>query len=162
MLSGYLKFLLIFALFLSLSVISSSTSPSVHDLLPEYGLPKGLLPDAVKSYSLEEDGSFEIELEKPCYVHFERLAYYEKKITGKISYGTISNISGIQAKKFFIWVSVTGMRVDPPDYIEFEVGPLSEKLSITQFQEIPTCKSSACNHMHKEKPADAVAVAELA
>ncbi|KAF3792674.1 hypothetical protein EJ110_NYTH10977 [Nymphaea thermarum] len=160
MLSGYLKFLLICASFLSLSVISSSASPSVHDLLPEYGLPKGLLPDAVKSYSLEEDGSFVIELERPCYVHFENLAYYEKKITGKISYGAITDISGIQAKKFFIWVSVTGMRIDPPDYVEFEVGPLSEKLSITQFQKIPTCKSKACSHMQEEKSVNTVAVAE--
>ncbi|KAF3772751.1 hypothetical protein EJ110_NYTH57060 [Nymphaea thermarum] len=60
------------------SPIAAATT-SVQYLLPQYGLPKGLLPDAVKSYSLEEDGSFVIEHERPCYVHFENLACYEKK-----------------------------------------------------------------------------------
>ncbi|KAF3771516.1 hypothetical protein EJ110_NYTH60334 [Nymphaea thermarum] len=58
---------------------TAAATASVHGLLPQYGLPKGLLADAVKSYSLEEDGSFMIELERPCYVHFVNLAYYEKK-----------------------------------------------------------------------------------
>ncbi|KAI5321095.1 hypothetical protein L3X38_030166 [Prunus dulcis] len=63
----------------------------VHDLLPKYGLPKGLLPDNVNSYTLSEDGSFEIYLESPCYVHFDQLVYYNKNIKGKLSYGLIKD-----------------------------------------------------------------------
>ncbi|XP_021821393.1 uncharacterized protein LOC110762970 [Prunus avium] len=126
------------------STIAQSIT-DVHDLLPKYGLPKGLLPDNVNSYTLSEDGSFEIYLESPCYVHFDQLVYYNKNIKGKLSYGSVSDVSGIQAKKLFIWVSVTGIQVDQgSDSVEFYVGALSEKLPAKQFEDIPVCKSKAC------------------
>ncbi|KAK1586355.1 hypothetical protein Q3G72_001720 [Acer saccharum] len=82
----------------------------VHDLLTLYGLPKGLLPGNIESYTLQNDtGYFSIHLTDSCYVDFNPLVYYGKKITGRLSYGAVTDISGIQAKKLFIWVSVTGM-----------------------------------------------------
>ncbi|CAN6555919.1 unnamed protein product [Malus baccata var. baccata] len=127
----------------------SNTSVSiadVHDLLPKYGLPKGLLPNNVESYTLAEDGSFEIFLGSPCYVHFDQLVYYNKHIKGKLSYGAVSDVSGIQAKKLFIWVSVTGIHRDKgSDSVEFYVGALSEKLPAKQFEDIPDCKNKACH-----------------
>lgn len=124
--------------------ISISSSTDVHDLLPEYGLPKGLLPDAVNSYSLSSDGTFIIQLQNPCYVHFDdQLVYYDKQIKGKLSYGSVSGVSGIQAKKLFLWVGVTGMNVDDedPDWIEFHVGALSQKLPAKEFESVPNCKN---------------------
>ncbi|KAJ4972170.1 hypothetical protein NE237_005269 [Protea cynaroides] len=117
---------------------------TVYELLPKYGLPRGLIPDAVKSFSLSEDGDFEVELERTCYVQFDELVYYEKKITGKLSYGSVSEVTGIQAKKFFVWVPVTGIEVDPKsDLVEFFVGFLSEEFPAKQFETIPKCKSRA-------------------
>ncbi|XP_010257573.1 PREDICTED: uncharacterized protein LOC104597623 [Nelumbo nucifera] len=117
----------------------------VHDLLPAFGLPKGLLPNAVKSYLLSENGDFHVELQHPCYVHFDELVWYDKKITGKLSYGKVRDVSGIQAKKLFLWVSVTGIQADEAsDMITFYVGALSEKLPAKQFETIPECKSKAC------------------
>ena len=114
----------------------------VHDLLPLYGLPKGLLPDNVNSYSLSaDDGDFEIELDSTCYVHFSKLVYYDKKIKGKLSYGKVSGVSGIQAKKGFLWVSVSGIVAHPSsDTVEFQVGFLSEELPVSEFEKIHTCK----------------------
>ncbi|OVA20687.1 Protein of unknown function DUF538 [Macleaya cordata] len=130
---------------------SNSNPTTVHDLLPQFGFPKGLLPDAVKSYSLSDNGDFEVELDRPCYVHFDNLVYYDKKISGKLKYGVISDVSGIQAKKLFVWVTVTGIEVDSDSYfIEFHVGFLSEKLPAEQFQNIPTCKSKACHGSYHE------------
>lgn len=128
---------------------STSTLPQsitdVHDLLPKYGLPKGLLPNNVRSYTLSEDGTFEIHLENPCYVHFDQLVYYNKNIKGKLSFGSVSDVSGIQAKKLFIWVSVTGIHAEQgSDSVEFYVGALSEKLPAKQFEDIPVCKNKAC------------------
>lgn len=93
---------------------------------------------------MEADGTFEVELEHESYVQFDNLVYYSKKIKGKLSYGAISDLDGIQAKKLFVWVSVTGIEMDPSsDQIEFHVGFLSEKLPAKQFQDIPTCRKSA-------------------
>uniref|UniRef100_A0A0C9RNE3 TSA: Wollemia nobilis Ref_Wollemi_Transcript_8709_1002 transcribed RNA sequence n=1 Tax=Wollemia nobilis TaxID=56998 RepID=A0A0C9RNE3_9CONI len=131
----------------------------VSEILAKYGLPIGLLPDSVKSYSLGDDGSFKVELDKPCYVQFNYLVYYEKTITGKLSYGKITGLDGIQAKQFFIWVDVTGIVMDLPssDYIYFQVGIISKKIDISWFESVPTCKNSygsePCNEIE-------VAVAE--
>ncbi|KAF8398546.1 hypothetical protein HHK36_017476 [Tetracentron sinense] len=122
-----------------------------HDLLPQFGFPKGILPDGVKSYSISDDGDFKIELERPCYVQFDELVYYDKKINGKMRYGVVSDVSGIQAKKLFVWVPVTGMEVDSDSgLIEFHVGFLSEKLPADQFQTIPICKSKAYGGINQE------------
>ncbi|XP_050219701.1 uncharacterized protein LOC126670088 [Mercurialis annua] len=123
--------------------LSLPQSPTdVHDLLPKYGLPRGLLPDNVKSYTLSPTGSFTVELTRPCYVHFDRLVYYDKEIKGKLSDGAVDDVSGIQAKKLFIWVSVSGIEVSKDDgMIEFFVGPLSEKLPASEFVDVPACKS---------------------
>ncbi|GMP92073.1 hypothetical protein CsSME_00042459 [Camellia sinensis var. sinensis] len=122
----------------------------IHDILPEYGFPKGIIPNAVKSYSLSSvDGSFEIELEQPCYVQFDKdeLIYYDKNIKGVLRYGSVSHVSGIQAKQLFLWVSVTGMDVDfNKDMIQVHVGPLSKNLPANQFQDIPNCINKASPH----------------
>ncbi|XP_077211877.1 uncharacterized protein LOC143847083 [Tasmannia lanceolata] len=128
----------------TVSASDSETPNSVHDLLPKFGLPKGLVPDSVTAYSLSDDGTFEIELSHSCYVQFDDLVYYSKKITGKLSYGSISDLSGIQAKKVFVWVSVTSIEMEEgSNEIEFHVGFLSEKLPVKQFESIPTCKNKA-------------------
>ncbi|GAV81316.1 DUF538 domain-containing protein [Cephalotus follicularis] len=122
----------------------------VHDLLPQYGLPKGLLPNNVKSYSLSSSGDFNIELESPCYVQFDQLVYYDKKIKGQLSYGSVHDVSGIQAKKLFLWVSVTGIVAEKDSgTIDFYVGALSESLPAKQFDDIPVCKSKSCYHETK-------------
>ncbi|KAK8691470.1 hypothetical protein V6N13_074980 [Hibiscus sabdariffa] len=66
--------------------------PEVHDLLPSYKLPKGIIPDNVKSYTLSSTGEFTIELESSCYVHFDELVYYEKTIRGRLSYGAVHDV----------------------------------------------------------------------
>eukprot|EP00250_Pteridium_aquilinum_P009711 c18878_g1_i1 orf=400-1056(-) len=120
---------------------------SISSVLDQYGLPIGLLPSCVESYTLSDDGLFSVSLEKTCYVDFDYEVYYAQTITGTLSYGTISDLSGIQAKKAFIWVSVTGMHIDPSSssYIYFEIGPISKRLSISQFEAIPTCKAKAAD-----------------
>lgn len=122
----------------------------VHDLLPQYGFPRGILPDNVASYSLSDDGAFEIRLRAPCYVQFDQLVYYDRKISGKLSYGSVSSVSGIQAKKLFVWLPVTSIKSDSGSgMIEFYVGALSEKLPADQFEAIPACKSNACGENPK-------------
>ncbi|MQL97529.1 hypothetical protein Taro_030223 [Colocasia esculenta] len=124
-------------------------SGSVHDLLPGYGLPPGLLPASVKDYSMDSNGQFTVRLAAPCYIQFTELVYYDRTIKGKISYGSITDLSGIQVKKLFAWLPVTGMvAVDDGSSIEFQVGFLSEKLPTSMFAEIPSCRKKASSSCH--------------
>ncbi|KAK6925736.1 Protein of unknown function DUF538 [Dillenia turbinata] len=127
--------------------LSKSNKPTrdVHEVLPFYGLPKGLLPNNVIAYDLNDEGDFTITLEHSCYVQFDQLVYYEKTIKGKLSYGLVSDVAGIQVKKLFVWVPVTGMKADEDNaMIEFFVGVLSQKLPVDLFENVPTCKNKAC------------------
>ncbi|TVU45591.1 hypothetical protein EJB05_05081 [Eragrostis curvula] len=122
----------------------ASPNSAANDILPKYGLPKGLIPDSVASYTFDETtGRFEIHLAGTCYVHFgSHLVYYDKTITGTITYGAISGLCGVEAKKLFLWVSVTGMVAHPDQgTIEFQAGFVSESLSASMFDEVPACGS---------------------
>lgn len=78
-------------------------------------------------------------------MQFDELVYYDKKVNGKLSYGSVSSVSGIQAKKLFLWVPVTGIQTDKDsDMIDFYVGALSEKLPAKQFEDVPVCKTKGC------------------
>ncbi|KAA8549640.1 hypothetical protein F0562_001342 [Nyssa sinensis] len=131
--------------FYILSITANSISedaPTVYEILPHFGLPSGLLPDSVKSYSLSEDGSFAVELENTCYIQFDYLVYYEKKITGKLKYGSITNLKGIQVQRFLFWFNVDEIRVDlpPSDSIYFQVGIINKKLDVGQFETVHSCR----------------------
>ncbi|CAA7387994.1 unnamed protein product [Spirodela intermedia] len=159
--------LLILLLSLSAAVASAGGDlPPVQDYLPSYGLPKGLLPNAVVNYTLSEDGEFVVELAAPCYVQFTDLVYFDRVLKGKLTYGAVTDVSGIQVKKLFIWVSITGLAVTSDGkYIEFQVGIFSQKLPISLFTEIPNCRKNAAGRSgchgrrHGGATADASAVA---
>jgi hypothetical protein len=131
-----------------LASAASSAAPNgaANDLLPKYGLPRGLIPDSVSSYSFDEaTGDFEIHLAGTCYVWFgDHLVYYEKNIRGCLSPGKITGLAGIQAKKLFLWVSVSGMVAHPNDgTLEFQAGFISEALPASLFDKVPSCGASA-------------------
>ncbi|KAL0436136.1 UNVERIFIED_CONTAM: hypothetical protein Sradi_0321500 [Sesamum radiatum] len=123
-----------------------SPKPTVYDLLPKYALPSGLLPDSVLDYTLSDDGQFEVTLPNPCYIQFDYLVYYDKKITGKLSIGSITDLKGIQVQRFyFLWFDVDEIRVDlpPSDSIYFTVGIINKKLDMDQFLTVRSCKDKA-------------------
>ncbi|MQL94149.1 hypothetical protein Taro_026803 [Colocasia esculenta] len=125
------------------AVAGSNGSATVYELLPKYGLPEGLLPDAVASYSLDEDGRFVVELARPsCYVQFDSyLVYYAQRITGTLKIGSIRDLEGIQVRRFFIWLDVDEIKVDlpPSDSIYFQVGWITRRLAVDEFHQVHSC-----------------------
>ncbi|CAA7399274.1 unnamed protein product [Spirodela intermedia] len=114
---------------------------TAHELLPKFGLPRGLLPGNVVNYAMSKDGEVTVELSEPCYIQFSELAYYEKIITGRISYGLISGISGIQVRKFLLWVAITNIAVDRENNsIQFNNGLLAEKHPSSEFDSVRPCE----------------------
>ncbi|XP_022153865.1 uncharacterized protein LOC111021277 [Momordica charantia] len=124
--------------------VSGSDAPSVYEILPKYGLPRGLLPDSVTDYTLSSDGRFAVHLAKPCYVKFDYLVYYDKTISGKLEYGSITDLDGIEVQKLFLWLNVKEIRVDlpPSDNIYFQVGFINKKLDIDQFMTVHSCRDN--------------------
>ncbi|XP_078435667.1 uncharacterized protein At5g01610-like [Wolffia australiana] len=160
MASSVAYLVVLFSLYVAGSAIAEELPP-VQDSLPAYGLPKGLLPNAVSTYSLSDDGHFVVELASPCYVQFSHLVYYDRIIKGKLSYGKVTEISGIQAKELFVWVSVTGLALTPDGkHIQFQSGIFSEDLPISMFAEIPNCKKhGSAGPCHGRKSGGQMAVA---
>ena len=124
-----------------LSIAPTPPKPSVYDILTQFGLPRGLLPDSVQSYSLSENGEFVVSLEGSCYIQFDYLVYYEASITGTLKYGSITNLKGIEVQRFFLWFDVDEIKVDlpPSNSIYFLVGFINKKLDVQQFQTIRSC-----------------------
>ncbi|XP_044506237.1 uncharacterized protein LOC123225932 [Mangifera indica] len=137
----------LFSLFILFSLFKPSLSqsfdpPTVYELLPKYGLPQGLLPATVVSYTLNDDGSFIVNLSSTCYIEFDYLVYYDKIITGKLRYGAITNLKGIQVQRFLFWFDVDEIKVDlpPSDSIYFQVGLINKKLDVGQFKTVHSCR----------------------
>ncbi|CAN1141184.1 hypothetical protein LINPERPRIM_LOCUS25325, partial [Linum perenne] len=101
-------------LFLSISthVISSDDDPASS----VYGLPNDLLLDSFVSTLLTT--------------------------TGKPSYGSITDLEGIQVHKFFLWLDVDEIKVDlpPADSIYFYVGFINKKLDMNQVETLHSCR----------------------
>lgn len=57
--------------FLALGVVVMVAADSVIDELEKNGLPVGLLPSSVQSYSIGAKGDFSVSLEAPCYAKIE-------------------------------------------------------------------------------------------
>ncbi|KAG9158675.1 hypothetical protein Leryth_022637 [Lithospermum erythrorhizon] len=146
----HLVFPLLIISTLTLFSIISNASPSppatVYQILPKFGLPSGLLPNSVKSYTLnDQDGTFEVQLISSCYIQFDYLVYYEESISGKLSMGAITELKGIQVKRFLFWFDVDEIRVDlpPSDTIYFQVGFINKKLDVDQFETVHSCQDKA-------------------
>ncbi|CAK8578506.1 unnamed protein product [Lathyrus sativus] len=126
---------------------ASPDAKEIHDLLPDYGFPKGVLPNNVALYTISPSGYFTVHLDSPCYVHTsDRFIYYNTLITGTLTNGSVYGVSGVQTKILFIWLSVTGMKADSRSgMLEFFIGALSKELPANLFQNVPACSFMAGN-----------------
>ncbi|CAF2136751.1 unnamed protein product, partial [Brassica napus] len=140
------SFSTLFLFSLTTTTLSLSLS-TVYDLLPKYGLPSGLLPDSVTNFTLSDDGRFVVCLARSCEIEFDYRVRYEKTVSGRISYGSITELEGIQVKRLFIWLDVDEIKVDlpPTDSIYFKVGFINKKLGIDQFRTVHSCGGSGCS-----------------
>ncbi|KAM1754702.1 hypothetical protein ACFX1X_007131 [Malus domestica] len=107
----------------------------------------GINPPAV-SHSLDLI-RFIVVLPKTCYIQFDYLVYYEKTITGKLTYGAIIDLNEIQVQRFLFWFDADEIRIDLPlsDSIYFIVGIITDSIYrrliafTSLLQSIPSCFS---------------------
>ncbi|KAK3040265.1 hypothetical protein RJ639_028180 [Escallonia herrerae] len=119
-----------------------SHSISIHDLLRTKGLPAGLLPKDVKSYTLSETGLLEVFLERPCLTKFDTMAFYESVVRANLTYGGLTGVEGLSQEELFLWLPVKDIIVDDPHsgLILFDIGVAHKQLSLSLFEDPQDCK----------------------
>lgn len=129
----------IVSLFFVLKQSSSSSPPSIYDALSSNGLPIGLLPKGITNFTIDPSTQrFQVRLNSSCHTKFETSVRFNWNFSGSLSYGQISNLSGIAAQDLFLWFPVKGIHVDVPTtgIIYFDVGVVYKQFALSSF-EIP-------------------------
>ncbi|KAB2086358.1 hypothetical protein ERO13_A04G023566v2 [Gossypium hirsutum] len=158
-----IKFLHVFLTLVSLIsplLSSSPPPPSIHDLLLSRGLPKGLLPKEVKSYTLSDNGTLEVFLDEPCLTKYENRVFFDSVVRANLSYGSLIGVVGLSQEELFLWLPVKDIIVDDPKsgLILFDIGLAYKQLSLSLFEEPPNCKPQGIlrNQVRKQKGFEAL------
>ncbi|XP_030513638.1 uncharacterized protein LOC115727549 isoform X2 [Rhodamnia argentea] len=147
---------------LSTCLVLASLSPpalplsSVHDLLRSRGLPAGLVPREIKSYTLSDDGRLEVFLDGPCLAKFENRVFFDSVVKANLTYGSLIGVVGLSQEELFLWLPVKDIIVDDPNsgLILFDIGVAHKQLSLSLFEDPPDCKPQQGvlrSHVRKEK-----------
>lgn len=123
-----------------------SASETIYELLQTNGLPMGLLPKGVTNFTYENaTGRFEVHLDQACNAKFEDEIHYDCNVTGNLTFGQISGLSGISAQDLFLWFPVKEIRVDIPSsgLIYFDVGVVSKQFSLSSFETPRECLAAS-------------------
>ncbi|KAG6388134.1 hypothetical protein SASPL_153333 [Salvia splendens] len=124
----------------------SDSHTSFYDVVQSNGLPMGLFPKGISEYSVDPlSGAFELRMlsASPCDAKFETPLRYQCNITGRLSYGQVSDISGVAAQDLFLWLPVKSIRVDIPSsgLIYFDVGMVFKQFSLSFFETPKECNA---------------------
>lgn len=140
------------------AAISSHDSLTVYEVLEEYDLPVGLLPQGVTSYEFDSStGKFTVYLNETCTFTIDGYKLkYKTKITGIISKDTLKDLSGVQVKVLFFWLNIKEVTRDG-DEIEFSVGISSADFPLSNFAESPKCGCGFdCGNIGRERIKESV------
>lgn len=121
---------------------SKDMTMSIHDLLMAKGLPPGLIPKDVESYTLAEDGLLQVYLKGPCLTKFDTMALYESTVRANLTYGGLTDVEGFSQEELFLWLPVKDIIVTDPNsgIILFDIGVAHKQLSLSLFEDPPDCK----------------------
>ncbi|XP_077224233.1 uncharacterized protein LOC143857682 [Tasmannia lanceolata] len=133
-------FCLITSFFMVSAITQDSKNLTAYEMLESYNFPKGILPQGVKGYVLNQDGSFEAYLDGECNFAVEGgySLSYRKTISGKVSVGSLKELRGVSVKVLFIWLGIS--EVSSVDgQLDLYVGPVSASFPLSNFEECPRC-----------------------
>ena len=129
-------------LLLLLPFITLSSQSSIRNLLEARGLPGGLFPDNVESYSLDvKTGELEVQLQNPCFARFENRVYFDSVVKANLSYGGLVGLQGLTQEELFLWLPVKGIAVNDSTsgLVLFDIGVAHKQISRSLFEDPPVC-----------------------
>lgn len=137
-----LSFSLLFSLSFTASAPVSASATPIQSLLLSQGLPGGLFPENVKSFSLDPDGLLEVFLDQPCLAKFETKVYFDSVVRANLTYGRLQGLEGLAQQELFLWLPVKDIIVYDPSsgLILFDIGVAHKQLSLSLFEDPPPCK----------------------
>ncbi|XP_076882195.1 uncharacterized protein At5g01610-like [Bidens hawaiensis] len=124
------------------TLLTITQSSSIYDALSANGLPIGLLPKGITNYTIDPSTNrFQVHLNSSCDTKFETSVRFDWNFAGVLSYGQISNLSGIAAQDLFLWFPVKGIHVDVPTsgIIYFDVGVVFKQFALSSFEVPKDC-----------------------
>ncbi|EFJ21439.1 hypothetical protein SELMODRAFT_19588, partial [Selaginella moellendorffii] len=67
--------------------------------------------------------------------------WYGEEVNGRVMYGRIEDLTGVQSKVLLVWLPVRQLHVDDAKsgYVYLDVGPIYMKLSASAFQSQLPC-----------------------
>uniref|UniRef100_A0A7N0T4G4 Uncharacterized protein n=1 Tax=Kalanchoe fedtschenkoi TaxID=63787 RepID=A0A7N0T4G4_KALFE len=129
------------ALVIFIITSAAANAQSAYELIEAFNLPKGLLPQGVTEYSLEnETGKFSASFNGSCEFSLEGSYQlkYKSTIRGYIRNGQLSNLQGVSVKLFFFWADIVQV-YRSGNSLEFSVGIASAGFPVDNFEESPRC-----------------------
>lgn len=120
---------------------ASDGAPTAYEILQSYDFPVGLLPKGATGYDIDETtGKFNAYFNKSCSFSLEDSYQlkYNSKVSGHISKGRLSKISGVSVKVLFLWLNIVEVTRNRNE-LEFSVGIASAGFPIDNFDIIPQC-----------------------
>ncbi|XP_021719579.1 uncharacterized protein LOC110687259 [Chenopodium quinoa] len=126
---------------LSTDIVVASYSLSIHDLLKSRGLPGGLFPMNVKSYTLSQNDLLEVFFDEPCEAKFETLVRFDTVVRANLSFGVLNGVEGLSQEELFLWLPVKGIIVQDPSsgVILFDIGVAQKQLAFSIFEDPQVC-----------------------
>ncbi|KAK9067698.1 hypothetical protein SSX86_011809 [Deinandra increscens subsp. villosa] len=114
---------------------------TVYEAIESYGFPKGILPIGVTGYELDKStGGFKAFFNGTCSFSLEGTydLKYKSTISGIISKGRLTNLTGVSVKVFFFWLNIVEVYTSEEE-LGFSVGIASAGFPIDNFEMCPQC-----------------------
>lgn len=107
------------------------------------GLPPGLFPKDVKSYSFSGSGLLQVYLERPCLTKFDTMALYDSELRANLTHGSLTGVEGLSQEELFLWLPVKDIIVNDPSsgLILIDIGVAHKQLSLSLFEDPPDCST---------------------
>ncbi|KAL9232403.1 hypothetical protein vseg_007518 [Gypsophila vaccaria] len=121
---------------------SQQTQTTIHQLLKDKGLPQGLIPKEVKSYTYNSQNALlKVYLEGPCLTKYDNRVKFDSEIRANLSFGSLLGVEGLTQEELFIWLPIKEISVNDPNsgVILFDIGMAQKQLSLSLFEDPPSC-----------------------
>ncbi|KAF8667880.1 hypothetical protein HU200_052505 [Digitaria exilis] len=133
--------------FLLLALVASihhiAFAAATYDILEKNNLPRGLLPQGVRSYVLNPDGKLEVTLPGECnfFVTLGGQKYklqFASTFGGVVHAGSITEVYGVDVQVKYAWLGFS--QVDRAgDQLTFHVQKFTQSFPVSGFAVSPSC-----------------------